>query len=517
MGKAATKEREPEVTGPKLTGFCEVGNHGKCRFAETCDCPCHIEISGGAPGQKAPTPPASETETGPAGEPVDAGGHFEWLPLRSIVPSPENVRHNLGDLSELSMSISSVGIVEPLIVERCIDDDPEHDYHLVAGERRWTAAGLAGIELVPAIVREAIVDGDERIELMLIENLQRKDLEPLEEAEGYRRLTEFGMTQRTIAERVGCSQAHVSKRLGLLLLPDKARAELDSGGITLEQATALARMHDEPDRIEKALKGKGENRHWAIEREVSEFEADRKIAKVRTELTDAGVTIVDEYDWKSVVGHNAVDVDKVKHQDEPCRAVHVSFRGELVELCTEPKRHRPRGESTLKVKPQPKASKVENDWEKRRAEEEAKREAKRQEIAELVAPRRAFVRTLVEKPDPEFVHRLLLSQWLGGELLGDDVGAAELLGLTVETGQQGDEAVREFAAKGARNALRALCALVIAEAERVVTPNGYRPEVIELEDYDLPFGERYFAELEKLGYELSDHDRAVLCRAEAGE
>jgi ParB family chromosome partitioning protein len=149
--------------------------------------------------------PTSEEET------AAAQGVTE-VPLASIAPNPHQPRSSIRDqdLVELAASIEEHGIIQPLIVARAPDG-----YQLIAGERRWRSARLAGLPTVPVIVKE--VAPSEMLELALVENVQRADLNPLEEAMAYRQLTdEFGMTQEQVARRVGKSRVAISNTLRLL-------------------------------------------------------------------------------------------------------------------------------------------------------------------------------------------------------------------------------------------------------------------------------------------------------------
>src|SRR5207245_11812534 len=143
-------------------------------------------------------------------------------------PSPLNPRSDRGNVGELAASITALGIIQPMTVRPAEDGR----YLLVAGERRLAAALAAGLTEVPAIVRE--MDDREALEIALVENCQRRDLNPTDEAGAYRLLiTEHGYTQRSLARQIGRSQSHIAKRLALLELPEDVRSEVDSGGITV--------------------------------------------------------------------------------------------------------------------------------------------------------------------------------------------------------------------------------------------------------------------------------------------
>jgi ParB family chromosome partitioning protein len=137
-------------------------------------------------------------------------------------------------LAELAASIREHGLLQPLIVTR---QGPDH-YQLITGERRWQAARLAGLASVPAIIKEA--SPQELLELALVENIQRADLNPLEEAAAFRQLVdEFGLTQEQVAQRVGKSRVAVTNVLRLLRLPDDVRQALAGGTISEGHARAL--------------------------------------------------------------------------------------------------------------------------------------------------------------------------------------------------------------------------------------------------------------------------------------
>jgi ParB family chromosome partitioning protein len=158
------------------------------------------------------------------------------IPITQIQPNPQQPRSTIDEdaLGELSASIREHGIIQPLIVSK--DDD--ETYTLIAGERRWRAAQMAGLTMVPVIERSVSEQG--QLELALIENLQRADLTPLEMAEAYHTLSEnFSLTHEQIAERVGKSRTSVTNTLRLLNLPDQVKNALAKGLISEGHARAL--------------------------------------------------------------------------------------------------------------------------------------------------------------------------------------------------------------------------------------------------------------------------------------
>ncbi len=157
------------------------------------------------------------------------------IPIARVSPNPHQPRQAISEesLVELVASIREHGVIQPLVVTQIGDD-----YQLIAGERRWRAAQLAGLTTIPAIIKETTPQ--EMLELALVENLQRADLSPLEEAGAYRQLMdEFGLTQEEVAERVGKSRTAVANTIRLLRLPEDIKAALASDRISEGHARAL--------------------------------------------------------------------------------------------------------------------------------------------------------------------------------------------------------------------------------------------------------------------------------------
>jgi ParB family chromosome partitioning protein len=177
--------------------------------------------------------PAAESGGDRAVAPVNAPVE---IPLEAIQPNPYQPRKTFDDgaLSELAASLKRSGMLQPVVVRRSGPDR----YELVVGERRWRAARLAGLASIPAVIRETA--DPESLELALVENLLREDLNPIEEAEAYQRLlAEFGWTQEQLAERVGKDRSSVANCLRLLKLPGEIQADLRAGRLTMGHARAL--------------------------------------------------------------------------------------------------------------------------------------------------------------------------------------------------------------------------------------------------------------------------------------
>jgi ParB family chromosome partitioning protein len=178
----------------------------------------------------APPPPREPRDARPAELDIDL-----------LVPNPKQPRQQMDDtrLDELAQSIRVHGVIQPILVRR-VGDRTE----IVAGERRWRAAQRAGLLKVPVVHRDV---ADERLlEVALIENIQREDLNPIEEAQAYRRLAdEFQLSQEAIATAVGKDRATVANYMRLLKLPAEVRGDVASGAITMGHARALAGMADD--------------------------------------------------------------------------------------------------------------------------------------------------------------------------------------------------------------------------------------------------------------------------------
>jgi len=188
----------------------------------------------------------------PSGQPTP--GLLE-VDVEDIVPNPRQPRHALDPdaLRELADSIREHGLIQPLVVTRLATQSASSEedarYQLIAGERRWEAAKMAGLQRVPVVVKE--VTPQETLELALVENIQRADLNPLEEAAAYRQLIdEFGLTQEEVASRVGRSRSSVANSLRLLTLPDAVKEALAENRISEGHARALLGLERDRDRLE---------------------------------------------------------------------------------------------------------------------------------------------------------------------------------------------------------------------------------------------------------------------------
>jgi ParB family transcriptional regulator, chromosome partitioning protein len=168
------------------------------------------------------------------------------VPVGAIRPNPWQPRTHFDEqeLEELAQSIREHGVLQPVLVSQ----QPDGSFQLITGERRWRAVQLAGMPTVPAMVKEATPQAS--LELALVENIQRRDLNPLEEAHAFRQLIdEHGLTQEALGQRIGKSRVAITNTLRLLHLPEPVREALANGSITEGHARAILMANGEPQRL----------------------------------------------------------------------------------------------------------------------------------------------------------------------------------------------------------------------------------------------------------------------------
>src|SRR3989304_3762556 len=204
--------------------------------------------------------------------PSPEGKHLEELPVEAISPNPQQPRKdfNIKTLGELSESVKRSGVLQPVIVRKV-----GLGYELVIGERRWRAAKMAGLEKIPAVVRD--VSDKESIELALVQNLLREELNPIEEAEAYRRLLgDFGWTQEELAQHVGKDRSSIANYLRLLKLPEVIQTDLRSGQLTMGHARALLALSSLQDQLK--LRGEILAHSWSVR--ATEEDVQRKRSQI---------------------------------------------------------------------------------------------------------------------------------------------------------------------------------------------------------------------------------------------
>lgn len=225
------------------------------------------------------------------------------IPIESIIPNPDQPRRHFSQsaLDELASSIREKGIIQPIILRP--DPNDAQRFQIVAGERRWRAAQLAQLHELPAIVRN--FDDTEVLEVAIIENIQRADLNALEEAQGYRQLMDrFGHTQDQLATAMGKSRSHLANMMRLLQLPDEIQTLLQTGELTAGHARALLTADDPIALARRAVKDGMSVR--AVEREAKSPKKDGPgKQKTKTTTKDADTRIL-EADLSRILGMGVV-------------------------------------------------------------------------------------------------------------------------------------------------------------------------------------------------------------------
>ena len=208
------------------------------------------------------------------------------IAINDLIPNPYQPRKTFepAKLKELVNSIRESGVIQPLIVRKAGEK-----YEIVAGERRWRAAKEVGLDFVPAVVRK--YDDATMMEVALIENMQRSDLNPMEEAEGLRNMMEkLGITQAEVAKKMGMSKTAVSNALRLLNLPDSIRKFVEKGDMTMGQVRPLFGVGDENRMEELAMQIVTND--WSartVEDVVNEYKEGNTVKVVREKITSLGL------------------------------------------------------------------------------------------------------------------------------------------------------------------------------------------------------------------------------------
>ncbi|ADH91072.1 parB-like partition protein [Ancylobacter novellus DSM 506] len=263
-----------------------------------------------------------------------SGGGARKVPLAFLAPNPRNPRRSFveEDLEDLAASIHERGIIQPIVVRQVAGE--RDAYEIVAGERRWRAAQRAGIHEVPIVVVE--VNDREALEIAIIENVQRADLNPLEEAAGYQALSDqFGYSQNDLAKVIGKSRSHVANTMRLLRLPETVKTYLADGRLSAGHARALL-TQDDPETLARAIVEQGMNvraiEALAQELNVAKAEAAGKPARKAKAIPalDADTAALqrklsDELGLQVVLKHNGeageirIRYSSLDQLDEVCR------------------------------------------------------------------------------------------------------------------------------------------------------------------------------------------------------
>lgn len=217
--------------------------------------------------------------------PVQKGAGVRKVPIEFVRPSPRNPRRTFLEegLEDLTASVKEKGIIQPIVVRPL----GANAFEIVAGERRWRAAQRAALHEVPVVVVE--LSDREALEVAIIENVQRSDLNPLEEAQGYEALmAEFSYTQQDLSKVIGKSRSHIANTLRLMKLPEQVKTYVADGRLTAGHARALL-AHDDPARIAREVVEKGLN--------VRDVEA---LAKVKTAVASPARPAAQDADTRAV-------------------------------------------------------------------------------------------------------------------------------------------------------------------------------------------------------------------------
>lgn len=231
------------------------------------------------------------------------------MPIEQVRPNPNQPRRSFTDeaLQELSASIREKGIIQPLIVRP--DPTEPGNFQIVAGERRWRAAQMAQLHEIPVIIRD--FDDSEVLEVAIIENIQRADLNPIEEAAGYRQLMErFDHTQERLATAMGKSRSHIANLMRLLTLPDEIQGYLQDGQLSAGHARALVNTENAVE-IAREVIQKGLSVR-DVEKRMRKKNAPKSRGRSTVAEKDAD-TIVLENDLSAAIGLSVtIDHDAVK-------------------------------------------------------------------------------------------------------------------------------------------------------------------------------------------------------------
>lgn len=232
-------------------------------------------------------PPAPPPATDSISRDIESGT-VQDLPVDAIHANPNQPRKDFetNALKDLATSLKQSGLLQPVVVRR-----DGQGYQLIVGERRWRAAKLAGIERIPAVIREAT--DAESLELALVENLLRENLNPLEEAEAYQRLlADFSWTQEELAERVGKDRSSIANTLRLLKLPELIQADLRSGRLTMGHARALLALDTAADQLK--LREEILAHSWSVRRTEEGVKRTASIGARRPPRRSAELTALED-------------------------------------------------------------------------------------------------------------------------------------------------------------------------------------------------------------------------------
>jgi ParB family chromosome partitioning protein len=446
------------------------------------------------------------------------GASTTMVAISLIDPDAENMRAEVGDVTELAQSIRELGVLQPVLLRRM----PGGRYGMVAGHRRLAGAIEAGLVELPALLLGEVSD-DMRDLMMLVENLQREDLSPVEEARGYQRVLARGGVggQSGLARKIGRSQGHISKRLMLLSLPNEALSAIEAGTLTVADASRLVPLAAWPERVSAVLataqRYPGASIASEARRQQQEAEQAAQLAAQVDQLRAAGVPEVaegialSESNGPCPLGWLGITDDQ--HAGLPCHAWRVGHRG-LVMLCTDPATHG--GGEDEEGQPPSVITVAEPSWVAEQRRRQAAREAERARRDASSARRLAFAVELVRRSEdcaPGFSARM----WLlgaGGDSQLPLATIARVLGQEgTDAGAEDDRAVGDtaviveslFGSDSLRHAERVLYATALAVGEGIAT--GWLDT-----DEDMAATRLYLAHLSAAGFAFSEDEDEIAAK-----
>ena len=246
----------------------------------------------------------------------EGGKKYFSCPIEELKPHAQQPRKIFNDvkMAELAASIKEKGVIQPLVVRR--QDD---HYQIIAGERRWRAAQKAGLERIPVVIQD--VSEDWALEIALIENIQREDLNPLEEAEAYQYLmNSFDLLQEEVAKRVGKDRSTVANALRLLRLPGKVKNDLNESRLSMGHARALLALDQDEDIIEASQE--------IIRKKLSVRETEKLIKKIKSMFGVIKKPVVDK-----VIDPNLLALENTLRQQLGTQVkLHTKDKGGRIEI-----------------------------------------------------------------------------------------------------------------------------------------------------------------------------------------
>ena len=242
-------------------------------------------------------PVVKETKTKNASDITNDADSVKYIKIHDIMPNVNQPRKTFNEdkIEELAASIKEHGIIQPIVVRK-----HKNGYEIVAGERRWRAARKAELTQVPCLIRE--LDDEQNMLIAIIENMQREDLNPIEEAEGLRQMTDtFGMTQEQVSKSVGKSRPYITNSMRLLKLPDYIKDSIAEGKLTAGHGRTLITITKEEDRIALWEKVISEGLSVRETEKLASEEQKPKKRKPATKRKDANIARV-ELELKEALG-----------------------------------------------------------------------------------------------------------------------------------------------------------------------------------------------------------------------